>query len=82
MFKDLQAAMTTARSGERVGGGGGWVMRGRTGEAGMSQGRQALLCLGEKSGFYSRYDGTSWRYKARMVDICCSFGCPVPNRPS
>ena len=56
--RTCKATVTRARPGEGV---GEWVTRGMTGEVGMGQGRQALLCLGEKSGFYSTYDVTSWR---------------------
>lgn len=51
------------------------------GEVYMSQSRQALL-YHKESEFYSRYNRTSWGYKARMVNICYNFGCPAPNSSS
>lgn len=55
----------------------GWrSMRVVVGEVYMSQSRQALL-YHKESEFYSRYNRTSWGYKARMVNICYNFGCPA-----
>lgn len=51
------------------------------GEVVTGQNRQALLYRKE-SEFYSRYNGMSWRYKARMVDICYNVACQAPNSPS
>lgn len=67
-------------TGVRLGMGGG-AMSVVVGEVVMGQSRQALLARKE-FGFYSRRNGMSWRYKARTVAICYSFGWRVPNPPS
>lgn len=51
------------------------------GEIVMGQNRQSLL-YSKESELYSRYNGISWRYKARMVDICYNVACRAPNSPS
>lgn len=73
MFKDMQGQCDRSQAGG--------AMRVMVGEVGMSQTRQALLYCKE-SEVCSRYNRSSWRYKARMADICYNFGYPAPNSPS